>query len=104
MNVSNREDLMELLYIAVSCSALEWVIDNDLRDIKIKTVQGLEFSIEWFKNLSTIKSNSVHIWFDKVSISTCHPCFKVCLAFEYKGITTCQIGNLHNHLKDGYVP
>ncbi|QHJ80899.1 MAG: hypothetical protein [Bacteriophage sp.] len=104
MNVSNREELMELLYQAVESGAMKSVIDNELRDIRIHTIDGLELSIEWFKNLATIKSNSVHIWFDAVSISTCHPCFKVCLAFEYKGITTCQIGNLHNHLKEGYVP
>lgn len=93
---------MELLNKAVDAGALKSVIDNNLRDIRIHTVHGLEMSIEWFRNLATVKSSGVHIWFDEVSISTCHPCFKVCLAFEYNGINTAQIGNLYDHLKEGY--
>lgn len=100
MKVANREELIILLERSVSHGAIYSVVDADLRDIRCKSVDGFEFTIEWFMNLCTVKTSSMHIWFDSISISTCHPCFEVCIELSYQGNSAAHIGKIYDHLKE----
>lgn len=102
MNVSNREEMMELLYQAVEVGALKSVIDNELRDIRIETADGSKFKINWFKNLCTLVAPGFDMWFDEIVISKTHPCFNVHLTLSYQSVNICRLGSVYSHLKDGY--
>lgn len=104
MNVSNREEMMELLYQAVEAGALKSVIDNDFRDIRIETADGSKFKINWFKNLCTLVAPGFDMWFDEIVISKTHPCFDVHLTLSYQSIEKCSLGSVYSYLKDGYAP
>lgn len=96
-----REQLIDVLNLAAKEGVITDVVDLDLRDIRFKTVKGLEVKVEWYVNLLTIHLPGFSMWADDIFVSSTHPCYKMHVTFSYQGNNTGFVGVKYDHLEGG---
>lgn len=101
--ITDRDEFMRYLKRAHEAGALADVNDKSLRDIRIQAADGSKFKITWYTNLCTLIAPGFSLWFDNVRIEETHPCFKVALVLYRNGFAVVHIGQVYDHLVDGYT-
>jgi len=104
MNViKNRDDFMAFIAKAYAEHALFDFEDKGPRDIRIQAADGSRFRITWYTNLCTLQAPGFSLWFDNARIETTHPSFKVAVVLYHNGFAVAHIGQVYDHLVDGYT-
>lgn len=104
MNViKNRDDFMAFIAKAHAAGALSDFEDKSVRDIRIQAADGSKFKIAWYTNLCTLQAPGFSLWFDNARIETTHPSFKVAMVLYRNGFAVAHIGQVYDHLVDGYL-
>lgn len=101
--IKNREEFMAFIAKAQAEYALIDFKDNSLRDIHIQAADGSKFKIVWYTNLCTLQAPGFSLWFDDARIETTHPSFKVAMVLYRNGFAVAHIGQVYDHLVDGYL-
>lgn len=101
--IANRDEFIRYLKRAHEAGALADVNDKSMRDIRIQAADGSQFKIAWCTNLCTLIAPGFSLWFDNMRIEETHPCFKVALVLYRNGFAVAHIGQVYDHLVDGYT-
>lgn len=101
--ITKREYFMKLLENAQKEGAISEFEDKSLRDIRIQSADGSKFKINWYTNVCTLMAPGFSLSFDNARIEDTHPCFKVALVLYYNGFYVAHIGQVYDHLVDGYT-
>lgn len=101
--IHNRDEFIKLLNRANEVGALADVNDKSMRDIRIQAADGSKFKIVWHKSVCTLIAPGFSLLFDNANIQDTHPCFKVALVLHYNGFCVAHIGQVYDHLVDGYT-
>lgn len=101
--IENRDELLRYLKKALEAGALIDVDGKELRDIRIQSADGSKFKINWYTNLCTLIAPGFSLWFDNARIEQNHPDFKVALVLYHNGFAVAHIGQVYDHLVDGYT-
>lgn len=101
--ITKREDFMKLLENAQKAGAISEFEDKSMRDIRIQAADGSKFKIAWYTDICALIAPGFCLWFDNVRIEEKNPCFKVALVLYRNGFAVAHIGQVYDHLVDGYT-
>lgn len=73
---------------------------NPCREFYIVGNLNDHYTIVWYTNLMTLKSRTMELWFDGISITHSHPCYEGAIAFYNNTTPIAHIGEKYDHLKD----